>query len=124
MVTEKRDLFFSFYFSFLVLLQQQHANRQRVVKDRHKFQKRTDCKLTQHFQKQQIVGLPNSVQPLSFWFTSDAELDIIAHSKGLWSASQSRKMEKHLSGSLTALDEPKLRPHCDDLQENPTSMFL
>ena len=116
MVTEKRDLFFSFYFSFLVLLQQQHANKQRVVKDRHKFQKRTDCKLTQHFQKQQIVGLPNSVQPLSFWFTSDAELDIIAHSKGLWSASQSRKMKKHLPGSLTALDETKLRPHGDDLQ--------
>lgn len=104
MVTEKRDLFFSFYFSFLVLLQQQHANKQRVVEDRH------------ISEKHRIVGLPNSVQSLSFWFAGDAELDVIPHSKGLWSASQSRKMKKHLPGSLTALDETKLRPHGDDLQ--------
>ncbi len=104
MIAEKRKLFFSSYCSFLVLLPQQHANKQHVVKDRH------------ISKNHRIVGLPNSVQSLSFWFAGDAELDVIPHSKGLWSASQSRKMKKHLPRSLTALDETKLRPHGDDLQ--------
>ena len=88
-------------------------------------QNRKCCNRDTYCQRQPtLVGLPNSIQPLSFWFAGDAELDIIAHRKSLWSTSQSGEVEEHLPRSLTALDEAKLRPHGDDLQAKANHLYV
>lgn len=58
----------------------------------------------------------DSIWSLPLGLTRDAELHILANSKPFWAVLQSRVVEEELPRPLTALDEPKLASHGDDLQ--------
>lgn len=58
----------------------------------------------------------DSIWALALGLTGDAELHILPDSKPFWAVLQGRVVEEELPGPLTALDEPKLGLHGDDLQ--------
>jgi len=58
----------------------------------------------------------DSIWTLALGLARDGELHILPDSKSFWPALKGRVVEEELPRPFTALDEPKLAPHGDDLQ--------